>query len=173
MYVRPPFVLPSPPFLPPAAGGALLDPLVLLSVGALVLSGGTLVALHLLLQPAGTRRQRFGEEEQWDSEEERVNEAIARYDLDKPVEEELVLVLSDEDEEGEGEEDEQEVQQWQEPAAASAAAATAEEGGKLSSEFQPDGRRLSRGARNRRRRKQNLLGPHVQVRVCVGVGSVG
>lgn len=143
------------------AGSALPEghqlALLLIGAGALFVSGGALVAMHLLLHPG---RQRGRGEDEDDAVD---YAAIEAYDLSKPVEEELALVLSDDDEEEEMEE-----QQQPPPSSATAAAHAGADGraaGKPSSEaVHPDGKKLSRRARSRRRRKASIVGPHIEVR---------
>jgi len=121
----------------------LLDPFVLLGVGALLVSGGTLAALHLLLQPGVARRRRESVAGGGGGrEEEAYEEAIARYDLAKPLEEELQLFLSDE------ERDEQQKHEQQKE--------------HVTAETE---RKLSRRARycERRKKRAAIVGPHIKV----------
>ena len=115
---------------------------MLLGVGALLVSGGTLAALHLLLQPRWRRSDRD------EQEEGNYEEAIAKYDLAKPLEEELQLFLSDE------ERDEQQQDQQQEH--------------EHEHEQQPE-RKLSRRERycQRRKKRAAIVGPHIKVGGCV------
>lgn len=144
---------------PTIPAGALLERpelLMLLSAGALAISGGTLAALHLLLQPKGVGKRRGQassaavEEEEEQAEEAAALEAIARYDLERPLEEELALALSDPEPEEEG-------KNAQPPLKAQA-------GGAPAGEYtHPNGKKLSRRARSRHRRQEQLVGPPIEV----------
>ncbi len=120
---------------------------MLLGVGALLVSGGTLAALHLLLQPGVARRRRESVAGGGGGrEEEAYEEAIARYDLAKPLEEELQLFLSDEERDEERDQQQQHEQQKEHVAAESE-------------------RKLSRRARycERRKKRAAFVGPHIKV----------
>lgn len=120
--------------------------LLLLGAGALLVSGGTLAAMHLLLQSNKQRR--------WSTDGK-----------DTPVEEEdLALVLSEEEEMGpaEGQDDEQPQQQSQHGQAVEGET----RGGTTWTEAR--GERLSRRARLRRR-NEKLVGPHIEVCRIAGV----
>ena len=142
---------------------------MLLSVGALLISGGTLAALHLLLQPGvvgskrGGRASTAAAEEEQAAEEAAALEAIAQYDLERPLEEELALVLSDP--EPEKEETDKDAQP-----PLSAQEQQAQAGGALAGEYtHPNGKKLSRRARSRRRRQEQLVGPHIEVGLVLRV----
>lgn len=133
--------------------GALLERpelLMLLSVGALLVSGGTLAALHLLLQPGGGKRR--GARASAAAAEEQAAaalKAIAQYDLERSLEEELALVLSEPEPEEE---------------AAQQPSAQGPQAGAAAGQNTPrDGRKLSWRARCRRKRKGALVGPHIEV----------
>lgn len=133
--------------------GALLERpelLILLSVGALLVSGGTLAALHLLLQPgAGKRRGARASAAAAEEQAAAALKAIAQYDLERSLEEELALVLS------EPEPEEEAVQQ---------PSAQGPQAGAAAGQNTPrDGRKLSWRARCRRKRKGALVGPHIEV----------
>lgn len=132
--------------------GALLERpelLMLLSVGALLVSGGTLAALHLLLQPGGGKRRGARASAAAAEEQAAALKAIAQYDLERSLEEELALVLSEPEPEEE---------------AAQQPSAQGPQAGAAAGQNTPrDGRKLSWRARCRRKRKGALVGPHIEV----------
>lgn len=142
---------------------------MLLSVGALLISGGTLAALHLLLQPGGSGSKGTGRpstaaaKEEQAAEEAAGLESIAQYDLERPLDEELALALSDpEPEKEETGQDAQPPSSIQEE--------QAQEAGASAGEYtHPNGKKLSRRARSRRRRQEQLVGPHIEVGLVIWV----